>query len=130
MNTALYILIVDDDSSLRRIINLSLTGLPGITLLDACDGRNAIEILEKYGDKICVLLTDHDMPHMTGDGLIAWTKNSFPKIKSILASGRLPEVEGLSEPDRSIAKPFTTSVIRMLVIDLIKEFKVEHGQIE
>ena len=134
-NNAPCVLIVDDNDSVRHILDLSLKKLPGITLLFACDGLEAIGLLEKHGNEVCVLITDHDMPHMTGDELIARTKEKFPKIKSMLTSGSLNqeninEMEGLYKPDIFIAKPFQLEAIKTLTTDLIKRFKAEHGHVE
>ncbi|MEI7777199.1 MAG: response regulator [bacterium] len=121
-----YVLIVDDEVFIRALIRSALKGLR-INILEAADGLEALRLLEDRGDDICVLITDHDMPGMTGDDLIAKMKEKFPKIKSLLTSGRLTqddidEMHGHSKPDTFLAKPFSMEVIKKLTFDLITAF--------
>ncbi len=124
---ALYTLIVDDDQFVRSILKTALEKLPGINLLEAKNGHEAITLLEKHGSEICLIITDHDMPGMSGSEIIAWTKDRFPKIKSLLISGGLSQrdidkMKGRFEPNFFLAKPFCISVIIALALDLITEF--------
>ena len=126
----MYLLIVDDEAFIRNLLIQTLSKFHGINVLDAENGKRALEILEQHGDETCVLVTDHDMPVMSGENLIAETKEKFPKIKSLLLSGRLTQldVDEMKEPfkpDLFLAKPFTTGVIRMLVALLISHFKMD-----
>lgn len=125
---ALYLLVVDDDSAVRYSIKLTLKNLRGVTLLEAKDGQEALGLLEKYGNEIGLMITDHDMPGMSGGQLIAKAKAQFPKIRSLLISGRLQQkdidrMEGPSRPTFFLAKPFYTVVIRILAISLITNFQ-------
>lgn len=68
MNTNMTILIVDNFSTMRRIIKNLLTELGFSKFEEANDGATAMPILEKGG--IDFVVTDWNMPKMTGLDLI------------------------------------------------------------
>ncbi len=57
------ILIVDDSSSFRQVVNIALTEA-GYDVLEACDGKDALSKLN--GDKIHLIISDVNMPNMDG----------------------------------------------------------------
>lgn len=60
------ILIVDDSASLRQVVSIALTGA-GYEVLQAGDGRQALDLLAKLGDKkIHLIVSDVNMPVMGG----------------------------------------------------------------
>jgi two-component system chemotaxis response regulator CheY len=60
------ILLVDDSSTMRKIIGRSLrqAGLDFDTIFEAGDGLEALEVLEK--ESIDIVLSDINMPNMNG----------------------------------------------------------------
>jgi two-component system, chemotaxis family, chemotaxis protein CheY len=66
------ILIVDDSSSLRALVNLSLKRA-GYDVLEAADGRQALAQLDK-GAKIHLIVSDVNMPVMDGIGFLTEVK--------------------------------------------------------
>ncbi len=60
------ILIVDDSASLRRVVQIALTGA-GYEVLEASDGKDALSKLAKLaGKKIHLIISDVNMPNMNG----------------------------------------------------------------
>lgn len=61
------ILIVDDSSTMRKIIrrNLRQAGITVSEVLEASDGKEGCEVLEKDGS-IDLILSDVNMPNMNG----------------------------------------------------------------
>ena len=57
------ILVVDDSSSMRQVLKIALAGA-GHTVLDASDGKQALEILD--GRTIHMTICDLNMPNMNG----------------------------------------------------------------
>ncbi len=57
------ILIVDDSSALRQVVNIALTRA-GYSVVEACDGRDALSKLD--GNKFHLIVSDVNMPNMNG----------------------------------------------------------------
>ena len=55
------ILLVEDDSAVRIVMQMSLSRL-GYQVLDASDGINALAVWKAHGDEIQLVLTDMVMP--------------------------------------------------------------------
>lgn len=80
------ILIVDDDSSVRRLIIDTLEPL-GYHLLEAGCGTEALELAKSFSSKINLILTDVIMPGMNGIELIKILKPMRPEIRVVFMSG-------------------------------------------
>jgi two-component system, chemotaxis family, chemotaxis protein CheY len=65
------ILSVDDSATIRRLIKNALDVI-GYELLEANNGKEALEVLEKYHSETALILLDWNMPVM--DGLEALKK--------------------------------------------------------
>jgi len=59
----------------------------GYTVLEAANGADAIQVAEKYGEPIHLLLTDVLMPGMDGRKLAERVAQSYPGIKVLYMSG-------------------------------------------
>lgn len=57
------IMVVDDSASLRQVVSIALKGA-GYDVLEACDGRDALNKLT--GQKIHLIVSDVNMPNMDG----------------------------------------------------------------
>ncbi len=66
------ILIVDDSSSLRTVVKLSLTRA-GYEVLEAGDGKEGLALLEKVA-KVHLIVSDVNMPHMDGIAFLTQVK--------------------------------------------------------
>ena len=66
------ILIVDDSSSLRTVVNLALTRA-GYTVIEARDGSEGLAQLEKAG-KVNLIVSDVNMPVMDGISFLKQVK--------------------------------------------------------
>lgn len=74
------IIIADDSQTARMIVKrcLEISGLDGVTFLEAGNGREALKHLKT--NTVSLLITDFNMPVMDGGILLKWIKNS-PNIK-------------------------------------------------
>jgi len=66
------ILIVDDSSSLRTVVNMALTRA-GYEVLEACDGLQGLEQLAKAA-KVHLIISDVNMPNMDGITFVSKVK--------------------------------------------------------
>jgi two-component system chemotaxis response regulator CheY len=62
------ILVVDDFSAMRRIIKNALRQLGYVNILEANDGRTALEMMQK--EKVDLVISDWNMPEMSGLDLL------------------------------------------------------------
>lgn len=103
------ILVVDDDASIRRLIEDILQPL-GYLLLFASDGNEALKIMQKNGP-VDMLLTDVIMPNMNGRQLADIVSRDYPGVKIIFMSGYTDETVTqhgvLTADDIFIQKPIS-----------------------
>ena len=102
------VLVVDDDPSIRKMLNEMLT-LEGIPVETAADGREALDILAKGGPR--TVLLDLSMPVMDGREVMQAleanpSERTRHRIILMSALDRLQAARDL-EPDARLAKPFT-----------------------
>jgi len=105
------VLIVDDSSTMRKIISRSLrqAGLPVDDIFEAGDGIEGLNVL---GDKsVDLILSDINMPNMDGLEFIKQVRgngNSVPIVMITTEGGEDIIKEALSSgASASIKKPFT-----------------------
>ena len=79
------VLLVDDDEFVRRAVKRTL-GDSGAEVVEASDGAQALELL-RGGLRPAVIVSDVDMPVMSGLLLAKHCKEEFPDIPMILVSG-------------------------------------------
>jgi len=104
----LSILIIDDDQFTRELIKTILKQVPTITIYQAIDGLEALEIINTI--KIDMILLDLYMPQMNGKEFIETISknNKFQSIPIVLIStDRLSKVELLNMGvNYYLTKPF------------------------
>ncbi len=104
------ILLVEDEEELRA---LNARGLKsrGYTVIEAGNGVEALEELEKQGGNVDVVVSDVVMPEMDGPTLMKELKQRKPNIKIIFVSGYAEDAFDKTLPDHKhfnfLAKPFT-----------------------
>lgn len=105
------ILLVDDDPILAKIQKKILTTL-GYHVLQACNGKEAIEAVEQHSDKIDLVILDVMMPVMGGVEAAHHIRKIRKDIRIIYATGYDKEdsLNGAHQPsqhDFILDKPFT-----------------------
>jgi two-component sensor histidine kinase len=76
------ILLVGDEDSLRKLAGTILR-TNGYTVWEACDGVEAIEIVELEKRSIHLVVTDSVLPRMSGPELVERLARSLPGLKSL-----------------------------------------------
>jgi two-component system, cell cycle sensor histidine kinase and response regulator CckA len=79
------ILVCDDGRSLRRLVFWFLTK-HGYQVLEAQNGRHAMEVAQAYTGPIHLLLSDVQMPELDGPGLVERLRAVRPEVRVILMS--------------------------------------------
>lgn len=110
------ILVVDDSSTMRRIIKNSLTNLGYADIAEAEDGALAWEVMIE--EEINVLVTDWNMPNMNGLELVKKVRADeryaeIPIIMITTEGGKLEVITALKAGvNNYIVKPFTPQVLK------------------
>jgi two-component system, cell cycle sensor histidine kinase and response regulator CckA len=80
------ILLVEDEHLMRHVMRESLE-LDGYRVLEAANGREALEVLSRWQRPVDVVVTDIMMPVMTGAELIRQVRQRQPGLPVVLVSG-------------------------------------------
>ncbi len=80
------ILAVDDDQAVLGLIQQSLTGA-GYQVLLADSGRGALEVYDRFGSPIHLLLADVIMPDLTGPVVAQRLRSRQPELPVLFISG-------------------------------------------
>lgn len=118
-------LLVVDDSEMNREILKEILGKE-YQILEACDGEEALKMLEQYGTEISLVLLDIIMPKMDGFEVLAYMNRDkwIEDIPVIMISSEGSEsyIHRAYELGASdyISRPFDTKVVYQRVINMIK----------
>ena len=112
------LLVVDDSSTMRRIIKNTLSRLGYKDLLEAEHGVEAWDIMDTEGESIKILVTDWNMPEMNGLELVQKVRadDRFQEIPIIMVTtegGKAEVITALrAGVNNYIVKPFTPQVLK------------------
>ena len=118
-------LLVVDDSEMNREILKEILGKE-YRILEACDGEEALKMLEQYGTEISLVLLDIIMPKMDGFEVLAYMNRDkwIEDIPVIMISSEGSEsyIRRAYELGASdyISRPFDAKVVYQRVINMIK----------
>ncbi len=107
------VLIVDDEELLLTMSEMVLTSF-GYRVLTAGNGRQALDIIERSGSNVDLVVTDLVMPHMDGHQLIQHLQNVATGLRIICTSGNFrPSNRQLGVT--YLQKPFTSQDLLRVV---------------
>ncbi|NRA30976.1 MAG: response regulator [Parvularculaceae bacterium] len=112
------ILVVEDEDGVRSIVVRAL-GMCGYEIVEACDGDEALELIEEDDERFDLVLTDIMMPEMDGPTLIQEAGDKLKGAKVVFMSGyaeaamreKLNTIEGA----KYLQKPFTLTSVAAVV---------------
>jgi len=116
------ILVVDDSSSVRSVVGNALRD-EGYSVIEACDGRDALSKLT--GQKVHLIVTDVNMPNMNGITLVKEVKKlpnyKFTPICMLTTeSGRAAMDEGKAAGAKAwMVKPFQPPKLLEVISKLV-----------
>jgi DNA-binding response OmpR family regulator len=106
------VLIVEDEQELRSLFAILLE-MEGFKVLQANDGSQGIDLLQRHVGEVRLLITDLNMPKIKGIDLISKARALNPAIKIVGTSGMggkaVQEMVIKAGADEFIAKPFQPS---------------------
>jgi PAS domain S-box-containing protein len=108
------VLIVEDEKAVRRFVQRALER-KGFEILEADDGEEALGLMESYRGSVDAVVTDVDMPQMSGIELARELARRHPETPVLFLSGSsrdlLDDREAQEELGSFLQKPFTEEAI-------------------
>ena len=117
-NDAHYVLLVDDDPAVRRMIKTYLERR-GVVVVDAPSANEAWRILSGKSSSVQLLITDQMMPGISGEELIRNVRAAGFEFPIILMSGYSDESRELCDGVDCLRKPLDFKVLASRVSELI-----------
>ena len=116
------LLIVDDEVLNRELLRRVLKREYDIE--EAEDATQAVQVLERCGDDIHVILCDQLMPGRSGTQLAAEVRDRWPDIKFLLLTGYDEDPDVKSAHDVGLvrdvlAKPWRGSVLKARIMNVL-----------
>ena len=126
------ILIVDDESRMRKLIKDFLTA-KGYKILEAEDGEKALQVFEENSEKIDLILLDVMMPKLDGWSVLRQIRQTS-KVPIIMLTARGEEQDELFGfelgVDEYISKPFSPKILVARVEAILKRTQGETKEVE
>ncbi len=126
------ILIVDDESRMRKLIKDFLTA-KGYCILEAEDGEKALQVFEQNSEKIDLILLDVMMPKLDGWSVLRQIRQTS-QIPIIMLTARGEEQDELFGfelgVDEYISKPFSPKILVARVEAILKRTQGEQKEVK
>ena len=130
MDDSIRIVVVDDEADIRRIIRILLESR-GYRVLEAPNGRLAVETIRKEPD-VDLILLDIMMPELSGIEASREIR-SISSAPILFLTARTQEQDKLeaysSGGDDYLAKPFSHGELLMKVDSLLRRYRVYKGKV-
>jgi CheY-like chemotaxis protein len=119
------VLIVEDSENSAATMEIALLGIPGISVLLAASGQDALRIIQQQGASLSAVITDLNMPRMDGFELIRRIREDgrTAAMPIIVVSADThpdtPERVAKMNVDAFFAKPFSPAQVRRKLEQLL-----------
>ena len=127
-----YILVVDDESRIRKLLRDFFTA-KGYQILEAEDGEKAIEVFEENRNKIKLILLDVMMPKLDGWSVLRKIRqeSNLPVIMLTARGEEQDELFGFElGVDEYISKPFSPKILTARVDALIRRtYQIDSSEV-
>jgi len=120
-NSQRTILFADDDGAIQKFVAILLHNC-GYNVIVASNGADALQKAHAFPGPIHLLLSDVEMPGMTGIELAIQLNQARPETKILLISGLDTGMLVLNNGWQFLPKPFVADMLR----DRIRDFLSEH----
>ena len=110
--------LVVDDHPVNRDLLVTLLGYRGHTVLEACDGAEALRIVQMR--RLDLVITDLVMPNMSGRELTEQIRRVAPQTRVLWCSGYVRSSNS-EEMERFLQKPFTSQDLLRKVKQVLTE---------
>jgi CheY-like chemotaxis protein len=118
------VLLVEDEELVRVLVRQVLKK-NGYTVLEAGNGKKALELYREHKGPLHLVLTDVVMPEMSGREMVVELKRQHSVLKVLYMSGYTDDTivhHGILEPGTAfIQKPFTPEALAWKVREVLDE---------
>ncbi|MFQ5468031.1 MAG: response regulator, partial [Kiloniellaceae bacterium] len=118
------VLLVEDEDAVRAFGARALRN-KGYEVVEARSGDAALQVMEKQGDEIDLLVTDVVMPQLDGPTLVRQVRETWPNLKVIFISGYTEDAFrqklGEDEHIHFLPKPFSLKQLAAKVKEVMSE---------
>jgi CheY-like chemotaxis protein len=112
------ILLAEDEESLLHLLTL-LLGRAGYRVLPASDGSEAIKLFRQSPNLVDLLITDIDMPGISGVELANIVRSAVPRCPVLIISGLVRPFDDARPDWPFLSKPFHVDEFLRIVRDLL-----------
>ena len=119
-NSDITILFADDDGALQKFV-LALLKSSHYKVIVANNGKEALEKARAFKGVIHLLLSDVEMPEMTGIELAIQLNQERPETRILLMSGLATGMLVLNNGWSFLPKPFMADMLRDRIRDFLSE---------
>jgi PAS domain S-box-containing protein len=116
------VLVVEDEEGVRRLIRLILES-HGYRVMDAANGRSALDLLDAHSGPLDLVVTDVVMPGLDGAALARAIAGRFPAVRVLYISGYTGDTvvkHGILKHEVDfLQKPFSGSALAAKVRDVL-----------
>ena len=123
-----YCILVAEDNAVLRYVTTRVLTERGYCVIQAKDGKEALERADEYDGAIHVLVTNVEMPEKNGHELTRELKEKRPDLQVLIVSGHdeaefPPETRHVAD---ALIKPVTTDVL----LAKVQELLTRYGQLQ
>ena len=119
MHSGDFCIIVAEDDEVLRYCTVRLLQRHGYKVIEARDGIEALELVEKCDDAVHLLVTNYDMPRMNGAELARKLKAKHERLMVLVISGSDPQIEAGNHIE-VLPKPYNEAVLASKVRALLQ----------
>jgi signal transduction histidine kinase/CheY-like chemotaxis protein len=116
------VLVVEDEDGVRALVR-EVLDRQGYAVLEAADGREALNVAAAHAGPIHMLITDCVLPHVAGDELARRLLARYPGLKVLYVSGYAPDDPDLpgdvGPAAQFLEKPFAPGDLMARVRDVL-----------
>lgn len=123
-----YCILIAEDNAVLRYVTTRVLTERGYCVIQAKDGKEALERADEYDGAIHVLVTNVEMPEKNGHELTRELKEKRPDLQVLIVSGHdeaefPPETRHVAD---ALIKPVTTDVL----LAKVQELLTRYGQLQ